>query len=266
MKKPVLKCTTDYSKFRNSKENRNLSLQKLRPEHKRLFESMKRYGFDPAFPIKVRPNGSGLVIEDGQHRHAFARELGITFYYVESEVDIDVVELQETQAKWKPEDIAARWAAAGVTDYIEALNFREQFPFLSVTNTFGLLAGTLRYANIARAFKLGKYRIKNEDFAYRVAGLYAGLKRRNPRLQQSFLLAGYACCCLSYFDERRLLHKVDMNPERLIRAGSRDEALQVLEEIYNFNVKNGDKRPLRLDAKSALKARAAVDNGLGATS
>jgi ParB-like chromosome segregation protein Spo0J len=73
--------TRNYRLFeRDSGENRPLDIKK----HKKLMESMKKYGFLEVFPVVVTRNGGDkLIVKDGQHRIAIAEALGLPVYYVE---------------------------------------------------------------------------------------------------------------------------------------------------------------------------------------
>ena len=117
-------ATKNYRLFHRSDENRALNLKK----HKKLYESMRLYGFLPSFPIVCYRDAKGnLVVKDGQHRLAIAEELGLPVYYVEESIDFDVAVVNCTPKGWTLVDYAQKFAANGVSSYQEHLDFADRF-------------------------------------------------------------------------------------------------------------------------------------------
>jgi hypothetical protein len=90
---PQIRCTRDYAIFVRDMENRRLRTS----EHKKLRQSMEKYGFLPCYPIVVKRDDVGrLHVKEGNHRLAFARELALCVYFVETAIDFDVPEINGT--------------------------------------------------------------------------------------------------------------------------------------------------------------------------
>lgn len=256
MANPKLQRTKNYSQFYYTKENRDVDVLHLKPQHKHLRESMKQYGFLPSFPIMVKPNNGRFLVRDGQHRLTFAKELGLDVYFVIVDEDVNISFINQAQATWSPKDYAKRWAAAGIPDYSEALQFSAHYK-APLAIAFSMLAGTTTFGNIDAKFKDGTYKIKSRDFAHRVMRIHDSLSTANPKAKGARLIGAlWACCHVDYFDESRITDTVSRRPGLLQPAGTRDAYLDLLEEIYNFGRKV--KAPLRFDAEQVMKHRKAT--------
>jgi hypothetical protein len=172
MPNPKLQRTRNYAQFVFTKENREVNILKLKPEHKRLRDSMSRYGFLPSKPISVKVINGKFVVVDGQHRLTFAKEFGLEVFFVLEEMDVDVSHLNVTQANWSPKDYIHKWASSGNMDYIEASMFSSKNG-IPLVLAFAMLAGTHCSGNITHKIKDGTYKIKTRDLAHRVMAIYA---------------------------------------------------------------------------------------------
>jgi hypothetical protein len=123
---PKLQRTKNYSQFFYTKENRDVDILHLKPQHKALRESMQQYGFLPAFPLMVRTQNGRFAVVDGQHRLTFAKELGLEVFFVIDDKDVNISAVNQAQANWSPKDYANRWAHAGRPDYVEAIAFANE--------------------------------------------------------------------------------------------------------------------------------------------
>ena len=256
MPNPKLQRTKNYSQFTFTKENRDVNVQFLRPQHRKLRESMAKYGFLPAFPIMARAVNGKFVIMDGQNRFTFAKELGLDVFFVVDNTEVCISELNEAQATWTTIDYAKRWAAAGRKDYTEALLFSEEYA-IPIGLSFAMLASTTHFANIKNRFRSGDYKIKSQDLALRVALIHQKLVCFNKKAKNVCYVYGlWACCNVDYFDKSRILQTSRRRPEMLAQCGKTEIVLEVLEEIYNFN--RQVKMPLKFDAQQAMLQRSVI--------
>jgi hypothetical protein len=248
-----LQRTTTYSQFVFTKENRAVDMLNLKTEHKKLRESMRQYGFLPAFPLMVKAHNGKFIVIDGQHRLTFAKELGLEVFFVVDDSDVNISQINQAHATWAPPDYAKRWAAAGNKDYIEALAFAEEYG-IRVATAFAMLAGTSTFGNIKRAFHDGQFRIKARGYATRVASLYKDLGLVNSNLSKSIVLdALWSCSLIDDFDGDRLLKTAQRRPDLVARPGTLVHAYEVLEDLYNFG--RQQKFPLAFKAKEAGRDR-----------
>jgi len=236
--------------FRRSDENRIVDLK----QHKKLRDSMKTYGFLPAFPIVCHRNGTaGLVVDDGQHRLALAEELGLPVHYVVEDAKFDIAFINCTSKGWGLRDYAAKFAANGIESYLEGLQFCEQYN-IPIGTGFGLLAGTVSINNVIDEYRSGTFKIKEREHADMVAGLYSRLVELSPILKTNPCI--YACvsvCRVDGFEPERLISSASRNREKLVRYSSKDGFLDLFDELYNF--KYSKKIPLKFMATEAMKSR-----------
>lgn len=222
----------DYRKFiLNDGSNRRIDEKK----HRKLLGSMKKYGFLPCFPIVVYPRGDKFVIKEGQHRFTFAESLGIPFFYVVSEIDFDVAEVNCTAKSWTLKDYAYRHADAGLEDYAEGISFAEQYS-LPFGAAFAMLYGSSGFDGATQeAFYAGRFKVKDRDWANSVAVVYNALIAAQESIRSGRLLeACMAVCRVKEFDTRRLLQNVKKCIAKLVAYTTRDSYLDMLEEVYNF--------------------------------
>ena len=55
-------------------------------------------------------------------------------------------------------------------------------------------------------------------------------------------------------DHQRLVRNAQALPERLVKYATREAALSMLEEVYNYRFR-GDKYPLKVNAENAMRER-----------
>lgn len=228
-----IQATKNYRLFvRHHDENRPLTPEK----RQRLKDSMKKYGFLKCYPIICFRDSDGkLIVKDGQHRLAIAEELGITVHWVLADTDFDVALVNATVKGWSKRDYAMKYAANGVKAYEEILDLHERHA-ISVTMAAQLLGGTATFQNISKSFHSGTFKIKDRKWAEAVASLYAQLGNISRQLKDGhFLSSLMACCRVKDFDSDRLLNGAQKCREKLVKYGSREGYMDMLEQIYNFN-------------------------------
>lgn len=218
---------------------------------------MEKYGWIPAFPMLVHRTNSALEIRDGQHRFVIAQELGLDVWYVECEDGYDIAIVNQPQQPWKIRDYADSFAKRGVGDYAEVLDFAGHAG-MTVGDAASILAGNTSFSNIRTEWVSGEYRITDRDHAERVAYLYASLRRiSRAAVDKAMRLALIAVARVPGIDYRRLVHNAEALPERLVKYATRDAALNMLEDVYNYR-HHGEKYPLKVAAENAMRARNAV--------
>jgi len=231
---PNVHVTKDYRLFSRSAENRPLDQKR----HKKLFESMKRYGFLSCFPVVAYRNGEKhLVLKDGQHRLVFAERLQLPVYWMEEKTDFDVALINGTPKPWMLRDFAEKYVAHGLKAYQEGLEFAEQHG-LAIGMAFALLGGTTSYSNVASAFVDGTFKVKDRAWADRVATTYVGLVQLSSQVRSTRLLeACMGVCRVEEFNPSRLLQNARRCREKLLSYSTKDAYLDMLETVYNFGRK-----------------------------
>ncbi len=226
-----IQATKNYRLFARSSDNRKLDIKK----HKKLLESMRRYGFLKCFPIVARRNEDGnLIVKDGQHRLAIAELLELTVYWIDEEVDFDVAVINCTSKIWGLRDFAEKHAANGLKAYQEGIDFAEKHK-LPIGTTFALLAGYTAFTNCQEDFVAGTFKVKDRQWADAVAGIYVSLTSMSDHLKNArFIEACMAICRVPEFDQKRLTANAERCREKLVPYSTRDAYLDMLEAVYNF--------------------------------
>lgn len=248
-----INCTADYSIFHQGNENRPLNMTK----HKKLLESMKKYGFLKSFPIVCRRDDKGrLQVRDGQHRLTFAQSLKIPVWWIEEDVDFDIAEINTTSKVWVLRDYAERFAKLPNKHYAEAIEFSNQHA-IPIGIAFAMLAGTTTFGNIQDEFTRGEFKIKDRSWAEIVVATYCPLVQISPECKGNvLLLACMAVARVEGFEPARLINGAKANPGLLKSYSIRDEFLIVLEELYNHKRIAKNRIPLKFLAVQAMASRA----------
>jgi hypothetical protein len=226
-----INITKDYRLFGRSSENRPLNIRK----HKKLEQSLKEYGFLQCFPVVCYRDASGkLIVKDGQHRLAIAETLGMPVAWIEVDVDFDVAKINCAQEKWQLKDYAQKYAANGIKQYQEGMEFAEQYG-ITLGTAFALLAGTTTFSNIEAAYVTGKFQIKDRAWAEAVAFVFSRMVTISSALnKKAFVEACMAVTRVEDFDAKRLIHSAERCREKLVAYSNRDAFLDMLEAVYNF--------------------------------
>lgn len=241
--------TKNYRLFERSADNRQTKLK----GRGKLIASLKTYSWLHSMPLSAYRNGDKkLIVKDGQHRLDIAAELGIPVPWVEEPIDFDISVVNSTAKIWQPIDHAEKWAAAGKREYQEGIEFAQRYK-IAVGLSFALLSGTFHYSNVIDSFTRGTYKIKDRDWANRVAGIYSQMVALSPSLRRAtFLQACAAVCRVPEFKEKRLLTCANRCRDKLASYSTRDAYLAMLEEVYNY----GHKTMLGLKSSAIMVMRA----------
>jgi hypothetical protein len=228
--------TRNYRAFVVAKNNRPTCPGK----HQALFESMRKNGFNPDFPILCyKSNGGMLVIVDGQHRHHFAEELGLPVYYriIESR---DSRKFNHTSVSWNISDYIASHVAEGNKEVTQLGDFMKRFGLPAVVSS-SLLGGFLGTGNgLGKAIKSGEVEVTHRAFAERVAGIVQSISEVFRFAKDAKFIATIARFCLvPKFIEKTLIHKIKSCPGKLTRQASIEQYSLLLEEIYNYGSRSG---------------------------
>lgn len=251
----AVRSTKDYSLFELSPDNRQVCLSK----HRKLEESMQKYGFLRCFPMACYKRGVKWIIKDGQHRFEVARKLGLPVWWIESPEDFDVADTAAGQKSWQAGDYVNRFIRRGLKAYIELKDFCDTHK-ITVQVGAKLLSGTVSFGNIVDKFYSGNLVIKDRRWADVVASCYTGLCNLSKSVKNARLLeACMYAARVPNFDAGRLLSNAERCCDRLRPYSTRDAYLSMLEEIYNFNKRH--LVPLKISAEQAMRERNAATKG-----
>ena len=252
-KNQTVKQTSDYSIFSMADRNRTVCLDSAK--RRRLVQSMQQYGFIPAYPIYVYRTDGRMEVQDGQHRLAAARQLGLPVYYIEVSHGIDIPRIQNTQAPWTIRDYAESYANAGNPHYKQLLDFAEihDIPLSTARAILSNRVGS-QTGDMCAKFQRGEWKITSRENAERVVHLLSAITAVAPQCRSRFLIAAlFAYSLLDGADDRQLTVNLHRKPELARQYGSRDGYLDMLEQIYNFRSRQAV--PIRVYAENMLKKR-----------
>ena len=251
MEKAKLSATKDYRLFDISDDNRNIDLA----HRKALRESLRKYGWIPAYPMDVQRRGTKLVIVDGQHRFRMAQELNISVWYVITESKHDVADVNAAQKSWSIRNYAERYAKKGIKDYEQVLTFAADHN-IGINVATGLLYGHADARNVSQQFKAGTYKVRDVQHANKCARIFEAVRHENQPAANMFCMAAIQLIVrVLNFDENRMIKGIARRGDLLRHLPTREAYLDVLQEIYNDRFSNTNRIPLRFEAENILAKR-----------
>jgi len=247
--KHYINQTKQYNLFSYDRGNRPLNIAK----HRKLLESMKKYGFITSYPLTVHKKNGSFIIKDGQHRHAIAAMLELPVYYVEIEQNINIPEINSTAVTWSLQTYIDSFAQRGFRHYLDVIEFRKKYK-IPLNISVSLLAGKRDTKTVGESIKSGKFKVTNYRGAHRVALVIARLRRVYPKANsRAFVYAIVAIYKVKGVDMDRLITSIEKHPDRLFPYGTTEAVVQMLEGIYNFGRRN--LYPLVINVKNAAKKK-----------
>jgi len=253
---PKITKTKNYGLFHLA---RNRPVDISRPRRKKLRQSMQQYGYIDAYPVLCVRENRQLFVYDGQHRLAIAKELGLPVAYTVIDDAIDIPFINNTQQTWALNDYAQVYADAGKKDYRELLAFvaQHEIPLSTAIAILGRrssAAGGNAHGPAMNVFRQGEFTITGRKMADRVARLYAEFRQLSKAMSTRFFIAAiFAVCQVDGIDDHRLVKGARRCPENLVKYGSRDAYLTMLEHVYNFG--RSRKEPIKIAAENAMRER-----------
>ena len=247
----------NYAMFVRSDHNRPTDIDTRKRAN--LLDSMERYGWLAAYPMNCRRINGRIHIIDGNHRFATAIKLGIPVKYViDNTHEIEVAKLNNTQKPWTTTDYVGCYASRGNDNYIELQRFSETHN-LPVSLAAMLLRGRSK-SRLSVEIQDGSFVVGRRDFAERVALVLRAIAAINPRIRDNHMLNALMLAMeVPGFDAVRLVANVRRIPEALIKYGTYDGYLQMIETIYNFGRR--ERVPVVVPAKNIAASRNPANRG-----
>ncbi len=249
-----VKTTKDYKIFKELPGNRKVDTQHV----KELIRSLTSRGnLINNFPIVVNEN---MEIIDGQHRLAALKELGWEVAYrVEEGLTINTVrDINSAQRNWNWRDYAVSYMELGNDNYRRLLQMGDLFQvgYHVLTQYCGLIrdrVGKPGHGQGNLDFRDGEM-ILTPEMMERASVLLTQAKEITSSLvdQGGIKTAPHTLWAALYvvfqspdYDHKRMLIKVKHHGLRLKMYNLINDQLRDLEDLYNFNVKDGSE-PVRL--------------------
>ena len=223
---------TEYSSFSFDESNRDVSDSHL----EKIYDAIENMYLLDVFPIVTDNNG---VIQDGQHRYTVAKFLKIPFYALSGEIGIDDVSLTNRNTKpYSTEDVLLMYAKMGMEPYVIANEIKEKYKRLPAGYIAKLLGCTSNDSFIESDFVITRL-----SYAKRVCRYLDDLSKIQKFIMSSSAYRGaieFLAKTIEY-DHNRMIDRASNVATRLITAATRDEALTVLEGIYNYNIREDNR-------------------------
>lgn len=252
MKEPQLKQTTEYRLFESDRTNR--SVRKLN----KLLASMRQWGFLPAHPIATIPSGTRMIIRDGQHRFEAAKQLKIPLYYVctAAYTDVSIPEINSASVgAWNIRDYMESFCNQGNVEYAKLRTFCQQNEIQPGVAAL-MLCGTMG-SEAGRIVREGRFTVKDMAHAQRVMGVVnAAAETVSWAKGRNFVGACSSVLRLGDVSADDLATKIRACPSLLRQCATTDDFLGLLEEIYNYRLKQ--RVPLKFLAQEAAKGRSSL--------
>jgi hypothetical protein len=249
MKASQILATKDYGLFENNPHQRTFTMRKV----KSLMEKMRENGFPPSMAISVYRHGGKLIINAGHHRLAAAKELGIPVFYVTEHkwTHKELSDEGDINTSWSLRDHISNYAKEGKEDYMELLRLQEMG--LSATLAASMMRGESAGSGNANV-KTGAFKIKCRHQTFKWVAMWNEFGQRVPSLcHRSFVTAWSKCMLTPEFDQEVFLKRLRANPDMLDRCSTEDQALNQIEDVYNY--KTPRKIPLAFIVKENSRSR-----------
>lgn len=256
----TLQNTTDFARFEMHETNRLVSDALGFVPRKDLLTSMKKEGFRASQPISCSALGGGrLKIFDGHNRFATARFLGIPVYFLvyPPALAVSPLDYSKGQKRWSYGD-TAKAVAQDNADYAEVLQFSENTG-IPVPSAFSMFHGeTASSGNVNKFVCAGTFKIRDRDAPWRVAAITRALGRHcSFSTERSLIYAISKVVHAAGLDVNRMVERIDKAPDLIKRCRTTEDSLDMLEAIYNRNMKS-ERYYLRTEVEKAMKRRCVV--------
>lgn len=247
---PRLMSTKDYSKFELCQFNRSV-LKK-----KNLLSSMKEHGFIPAYPIHcVKTDEKRLQIKGGHHRFECAQDLGIAVFYVVSDDDASIHELEKATNRWAVADYMESHIRCGVPGYDRVKAYHEETG-ITLNMCISILGGeTASSGNLMQKFKDGAFVIRGEQHAAEIREAVLCCRDAGIQIDQMFVQSISRCLRVDSFSLDTFKVRATTNVGMFYKCRTLAAAMQLLEDVYNFKATVKSRLPLCFLADQAMKAR-----------
>lgn len=228
--------TNDYSIFKLLNGNREIG-----ERSQQIIQSIKKIGW-VSCPIIVNEN---MEIIDGQSRYFALKELAMPVEYIV----IDGLRLKDCRAlntynkSWGRQDFIYSYATEGNENYIRVKNLADIFDVKDVKIIINACGSSDSYGQI----KTGELKISQEKYetGFRHLSFYTKFRQIMPRFGGRRATKASALFYISDYkdvDSERLYAILENCDPKTIYVDSVAHTLESIQRVYNYNVKNRNKR------------------------
>lgn len=258
----IQQSTKDYKRFVMNQMNRTISDGEAGfVPRKDLLESMKRDGFWKVAPvICTEVEGGKLNIVEGHNRFVTARYLGLPIEFIAypDEVKVSPLQYSKHQKTWSQSDIAKGYSQEGNADYAEVMEFHAKTG-IPLSCAFSMFHGEVSSSgNASPKVKAGTFKIKDREKPWVVAAITGRIGEYVKfSVSQNLVHAISKAVFAEGFDTGRMMERIAKNPELLRKCRTLDEYIEMLDGIYNRNMKTA-RYYLKAEIDKAMRARSAA--------
>lgn len=206
----------------------------------------------------------------GQHRVEAACRVGINIKYIFSDTDVTVEQIQRqanAMKKWSAIDYARSFADIGNENYRQFCELHKEFVVVGkvlTTNTI-LAVMTRNYEATDSSIKSGQLSVDLKSYSEFRQTLYSIQECVRP-IRESQVKTGridYICKAILFMmdhnvDIEKLARKIADKPMSVRSVANVEQALEILEDLYNKNLKGDNKRYFMSDYKQYRVMRVAA--------
>jgi hypothetical protein len=226
-----MQSTKDYSIFKEFSSNRELDQKHVN----RLVRAISQRNLLNVNPIVV---DNHMRVIDGQHRLAAAQILEVEIYYIMENIDRkDISMLNSNQKNWNAMDYINFYTIEKVSSFIQFSSLINNYPEMAVSALL-ILSNSEGRRNIVQ-LKDGYLDVLNIEHAKEVSDLCKDLNRK---FQYQFVFDSRFPLALSLavntenFDFNKLVEKLEASPRDFVPCHTKEQYLEMIEEIYNRNL------------------------------
>lgn len=244
--------TKTYSAFVHHENQQPMSALHV----KRLAESMRDIGFLPSKPVQVyrRKDGKYVVI-DGHHRLAAAKTLGIdVLFVIEPPANAPLIGKENVLVrKWIPESFARLFASQGNEDYVTLLFYVDRG--IPLKQAASILFGESAHSgNVQARVCNGTFKAKELRYANQIIAIMDTVQDVAPNIKKRYYIEALSMLLfVPQFDSDLMIKKILAHPMAVQRCADRIQALEVLDDIYNF--RNREKTNISFLAREVMRKR-----------
>jgi len=249
--------TNDYAKFNYLNGNRNVNKLHV----KRLSESLTKNQL-----ISVAIVNKNFEVIDGQHRLEVCKQNNLPFYFIICEdYGLDETQILNVNMKnWQKKDYLKGYCDLGYSEYIKFRKFMKEYPEFEFASCEILLTNSLTGGHKSTSSsdmkgvinKSGSFAVKyfqdgelqipdyqqSVDNAEKIKMMQKYFSLYNSTL---FVRTMVGLFKLPHYDHSRMLQKLSYQPMSLQQCSNITQYKLLLEDIYNYKSRDGDRYSLR---------------------
>jgi len=228
----LLKPCREYSSFKFDSANRDLVTGHV----ERIAESVDGLNMLDLYPVVT---SSDRMVHDGQHRFCGVKEMKIPFYFISGD-DISIDDVANANRNTKPytiKDALHVYSEVGIEPYAYFRDYLGQRA--GSQNKIGWMRSLLEGSGSASAFIDGFYSIRRPEYAGIVESRvndFAALPTKEWVWSSPYRDALANLTLNPLYDHKRMMDRLSRVSSRLVPCGTVAEAMEILSNIYNYNL------------------------------